>query len=114
MKTATLFVDDSPVIESVFLATGLWDRMRGLLGRSGLPRGVGMYLSPCGSIHTIGMRFAIDVIFLGRGHRIVRVVRNVPPLRMVGGGWGARHAVEVASGWLDTAGVPVGAFCRLA
>jgi len=74
-------------------------RMRGLLGCSGLPVGEGLLIRPCGAIHTLGMRFALDVIFFDRAWRILRVVKNVSPGRFwVGGGWHACQVLELAAG----------------
>jgi uncharacterized membrane protein (UPF0127 family) len=76
--------------------------MRGLLGRRSLPPGEGLLIAHCGSIHTVGMRFAIDVVFLDRSWRVCRVCRNLRPgLPMVWGGWRAVYALEVSAGWAD-------------
>ncbi len=72
-------------------------RLIGLLGREGLSGDEALWIEPCGSVHTFGMRFAIDVVFLDRDDRIVRVVACLPPQR-----WcrapGARVAIEFAAG----------------
>ena len=73
-------------------------RMRGLLGRDGLPEGEGMLILRCGAIHTLFMRFAIDAIFLDDGFRPVKTVRGISPGRLcVWGGPRARHVLEIAS-----------------
>ncbi len=76
-------------------------RMRGLLGCRGLAPGHGLQLSPCRSIHTCGMRFTIDVIFLDRDQTVLRIARAVKPFRFRHGGRGAHSVIEVASGWLS-------------
>ena len=48
-------------------------RLRGLLGRRALDPGEGMLIVPARSIHTVGMRFAIDAVFIDRGGIVVRV-----------------------------------------
>ncbi|MBO0702603.1 MAG: DUF192 domain-containing protein, partial [Candidatus Dormibacteraeota bacterium] len=55
----------------------------GLLGRDALEPGTGLWIHPCKSIHTFGMRFSIDAVFLDRRHRVVRVVAGLRPWRMV-------------------------------
>jgi uncharacterized membrane protein (UPF0127 family) len=57
-------------------------RRKGLLGRESLLPGEGLWILPCEGIHTVGMRFAIDLIYLDRGRRIRKVVRNVRPWRI--------------------------------
>ncbi len=90
------------VVPRVWLARGVWSRMRGLLGCPDLPDGCGLLLDPCGSVHTFGMRFAIDLAFLDRHGRVCRVVRDVSPGRgPIFGGWTARRTLEVASGQLE-------------
>lgn len=87
--------------------TGPFERMRGLLGRDGLPEGE-VYLFPrCASVHTFGMRFAIDIAFLDRAGRVTRLRENVPPWRIVLGGRGAAATVEAEAGWLGRV-LPVG------
>ena len=101
MRTGRLIVGDTVAIPRVWMATGLFARMRGLLGREGLPAGEGLLLSPCHSVHTWFMRFSIDVVFLDGEWTVLRVCRGVRPFRMAGGGWRARRTLEVQSGWLS-------------
>jgi uncharacterized membrane protein (UPF0127 family) len=57
-------------------------RRTGLLGRSGLEAGGGLWISPCEAVHTFFMRFAIDLVYLDR-KRCVRKVRHaVGPWRL--------------------------------
>ena len=67
------------VCEQVFIADRARRRMRGLLGRRSLPPGEGMLLQPSPSIHTAFMRFPIDVVFLDRNLRVIKVVEHLPP-----------------------------------
>ncbi|WP_336603755.1 DUF192 domain-containing protein [Bordetella sp. 02P26C-1] len=77
-------------------ARGFLGRLRGLLCRATAPGPrTGFWLKPCSSIHTFGMRFAIDVAFIDRAGKVQRLVRNVPPGRMVFC-FGAASAVELA------------------
>lgn len=100
MRTVRLVAGDVVLIPRLHVCTGVFDRMRGLLGRRGLAAGEGMLLSPCRAIHTWFMRFTIDVFFLDASWTVVEVRRGVRPFRMAGAGLRARHAVEVESGWV--------------
>lgn len=62
--------------------TGLFERMRGLLGVRRLPKGEGIILKPCGQIHTFFMLMPIDVIFLDGDMRVLHVRENMPPWRL--------------------------------
>jgi uncharacterized protein len=99
-----LLVHDAVLVPRVTRAVSTLARMRGLLGRKGLPAGEGLLIERCGSIHTVGMRFAIDAIFLDRAWRVCRVARGIRPGRLcIWGGWRAQRCLEVAAGRLDTA-----------
>jgi uncharacterized membrane protein (UPF0127 family) len=101
MQSGSISVNGQTRVAHVERAVTLWQRLQGLLGRAALAPGRGLLLERCGAIHTVGMRFAIDVIFLDRAWRVCRVRRAARPgLPMVSGGWRAARALEVAAGWL--------------
>ena len=105
MKTVTLEVGPSAVVAGH--ATGIWSRFWGLMGRRGMPQGIDGILFPgCSSIHTIGMRFPLDVVFLREG-TVTRVVSHVPPWRMVFGGRGV-DALELEAGAAEVLGLAPG------
>lgn len=82
-------------------------RMRGLLGRDGLEPGTGMLIDRTGSVHMFFMRFPLDVVFLDRDRRVVRIVRGLRPWRLAA----ARKAVaalELPAGAADEAGLDDG------
>ena len=87
--------------------------MRGLLGRGGLERGEGLLLKPCGSVHTLFMRFPIDVVFLDRELSVLAVRPAVPPWRTAGAR-GAKVALELAAGEAMRLGIEPGLRLRLA
>jgi uncharacterized membrane protein (UPF0127 family) len=82
-------------------------RARGLLGRSGLEPGGGMLIDAAPSVHMFFMRFPIDVVFLDRDRKVVRVVHGLRPWRVAG----ARRAVaalELPAGAAAEAGIEKG------
>jgi len=89
--------DGDVVVENCLLAETALSRCRGLLGRSGLSSGEGMLLRPTSSVHTAFMRFAIDVVFLDRADRVLKVADDLGPWRMAGCR-GARAALELPAG----------------
>ena len=66
---------------SVSVASTWRARLLGLAGLRSLPDGAGLLLPRCRSIHTFGMRFALDLVWLDATGDIVRVDRAVPPRR---------------------------------
>jgi len=81
--------------------------MRGLLGRDGLEPGSGMLIDAAPSVHMFFMRFPIDVVFLDRGRKVVRVVERLRPWG-VAGARRAAAALELPAGAAAAAGVSVG------
>jgi uncharacterized membrane protein (UPF0127 family) len=68
-----------------------WARLRGLAWRRRSRAGSGLVIPRCRSVHTIGMLFRLDLLFLDQRGRVVREVRAVGPGRIVG----CREAVSV-------------------
>lgn len=87
-----------------------WSRMKGLLGRSArdFSRGRGLWLSPAGSIHTIGMSFAIDVAYLDAGNRVIRIYHQLAPFRVATVRSGAMGILELPAGVLAESETQVG------
>ena len=66
----------------VRVADGPITRAVGLLGRSGMEPGEGLWIVPCPMIHTWFMRFSIDVLFLDRGLKVLKVLEDFRPWRL--------------------------------
>jgi uncharacterized membrane protein (UPF0127 family) len=69
------------VSDRCHFANSVFKRMVGLLNRKALGQGEGLLLDRCYGIHTIGMRFSIDVLFLDKELRVMRAVPALPPFR---------------------------------
>jgi uncharacterized membrane protein (UPF0127 family) len=82
-------------------------RMRGLVRRRMLTVGEGLLSQPAPSIHTAAMRSPIDVVFVDREFRVVKVVDRLRPWR-IAGAIQARSALEIAAGEAEFRGVSVG------
>jgi uncharacterized protein len=72
-------------------------RRKGLLGRAGIPAGAAVLLAPCAAVHTMFMRFSIDVVFAGRDGVVTKVCPDVRPWR-IAFSTGAFVAIELAVG----------------
>ena len=96
------------VIADLEIAEGLIRSGRGLLGRSSMNTGAGLVLPSCNSIHTVGMQFRIDVLFLNREGKALKVASDVAPWRVRGPVIGAKWVVETPAGDLFQQGVKVG------
>ncbi len=72
-------------------------RKTGLLKHDRLEPGEGLWITPCEGVHTIGMKFPIDVLFLDRQRKIVKIRRAMPRWRMATCLW-AHSVLELPSG----------------
>jgi uncharacterized membrane protein (UPF0127 family) len=65
------------------VAVGIRARLLGLALLDREAAGPGLLIPRCAAVHTFGMRFALDIYFLGSGDEILDVRRGVPPRRFV-------------------------------
>lgn len=99
MKQGMVVIGGRTIIPQVWRADSAWSRMRGLLGHPQLAPDAqeALWLAPCNNVHTIGMRYALDIVFLDRAGRVLECCENVRPWRMRVCR-AARHTVEFAPG----------------
>jgi len=83
-------------------------RTVGLLGRSSLEPGEALLLEPSSSIHTAFMRFPIDIVYVDRSGRVVKVVPDLRPFRISAVFRGGRSVIELPSGTVAQSGTAVG------
>ena len=99
MKIGAIYRRDECLIPRVWRAVSAWERTRGLLGRVQLQAGEGMLIQDCRLVHTIGMRYALDLAFLDREGQTKKLLSTVRPTRLAGS-WSAHHTLELAPGTL--------------
>jgi uncharacterized membrane protein (UPF0127 family) len=88
-------VRDGEVLASAVVATSRAERRRGLLGRDSLDGA--LVLRPCRQVHSIGMRFAIDVVWCDAHGRVLRI-SALKPHRLSRPVWRARFVIEAQRG----------------
>ena len=66
-----------------YVATTARSRLLGLAWLDDLPEGVGLLIPRCSSVHTFGMRFALDIDFLDAERRVLRRVEAVAARRVL-------------------------------
>jgi hypothetical protein len=99
-----------------FLATELeianthWRRLMGLMGTSSsnFPCGRGLWIVPCHGVHTIAMRYPVDVVFLDKDNVVVHVEENLKPWRLTPVRLDAATVLEVPSRTVYTTGTSPG------
>jgi uncharacterized membrane protein (UPF0127 family) len=98
----------SDVALRVRRADRAWSRMVGLLSRSSLAEDEGLLLTPCASIHTLFMRFPIDILYLDREHVVVKAVRALRPFRFSACPRGGHSVLELPVGAIEASGTQAG------
>jgi uncharacterized membrane protein (UPF0127 family) len=111
--------DGAPLAPRAWASTSTFERAQGWLKRERVDDGEGLLIVPCNSIHTFGMRFAIDVAFLDRRGCVLKLAPQVRPGRLA---WGPAlglllpwrvQALELPAGTLATCGLSVGQTLRI-
>ena len=111
MQKRKMFIKGAPASApflEVLIADSFLTRFAGLMFRKQLSSATALFLAPCNSVHMCFMRFAIDVIYLDKDCRIVKVVKNLNPwigLSICSKAWAV---LEMAVGEADRCGLQVG------
>ena len=100
--------DQRCIATDVALATSMRARLVGLLRHKCLPDGAGLWLQPGGGIHTLGMRFAIDVVFLDTPGKVLRIAAAVAPQRLRFAPRGTHSVLELSAGLAGRTGLRCG------
>lgn len=82
-------------------------RRIGLLKKNSLPDGEGLWIVPCEAVHTFGMKFPIDVLFLSRKLRVLKVRKNMVR-RRISACWRAHSVLELPTGMAEKTKTEVG------
>lgn len=115
MRLAGLKTQDGRwIVTKMRVAHSFKHRLMGLLGTAALAEDEALMLSPGGSVHTFGMRYAIDVAFLDRQLKILRLTPHLSPWRFCRAPAQTRHVVELRAGMVDALQLKVNTFVCLA
>jgi hypothetical protein len=101
---------DTYLATALAVADGHWTRLRGLLGLStdDFRNGSGLWIVPCHGVHTLGMGFPIDVIYLDEALKVVHVEQNLRPWRVAPVRMQATSVLELPSHTVRETGTGVG------
>jgi uncharacterized membrane protein (UPF0127 family) len=109
----------NPVRQSVLgdrigVADTTLTRFVGLMGRGSLAPGHGLLIRPSNGVHTLWMRFSIDVLLLDKQHRVLSAYRSLRPFRVTAINWKASSALELPSGTIVATSTQLGDELHLA
>lgn len=89
------------------VADNFFARLAGLLPTKTLLQGAGLLIKPCASVHTLGMRYAIDVIFVDAGNEVVKVVHSLPAGKLASAAK-SKYVLELPAGTAAAQATEVG------
>ena len=112
MNSKLLHIGDGTRALRVRWASTARERMRGLLGSAPLANNEALLLRPCRLVHTFGMRYPIDIVFLDRAG-VVRQISEAVPSGRVRGCWRGWQTLELAAGSASAFGLKVSDSLRL-
>lgn len=92
------------ILPHVMKTSSVKERMQGLLCRNPLKEDEALLIQPCSSIHTIGMRYPIDVVFLNQDLSIKKIFTDVKPWRFAIS-FGAAMVLEMIAGSVERLGL---------
>ena len=112
-RTREFLLISNPVRQSVLgdrigVADTTLTRFVGLMGRGSLAPGHGLLIRPSNGVHTLWMRFSIDVLLLDREHRVLSAYGNLRPFRVTAINWKASSALELPTGTIAATNTQVG------
>jgi uncharacterized membrane protein (UPF0127 family) len=92
----------------ITIADTFLTRLIGLAGRKRLDAGCGLLIKPSSGIHTIGMRFPIDVVALNRNLVVLNLWHEMAPFRMTGISLRTHSVLELPAGKIKQCQMQVG------
>jgi uncharacterized protein len=93
--------------EAVDVADTSEKRRTGLLKHTGLAPGEGLWIKPCESVHTFFMKFAIDLVYIDKKHKVRKARKAVPPWRL-SACLSAHSILELPAGTIERTGTQAG------
>lgn len=96
------------IADNVKVADNFFSRLIGLLNRSCLAENEGLWLVPCESIHSFGMKFNFDAVFLDKSGKVIALTRNIQPNKIVPSVKNTYSVLELASGTIEKAEINTG------
>ena len=98
--------------ETIEVAANATQKVKGLLDRECLEDGQGLLFKGAGSLHTLFMRFPIDVIYTDKHGKVVKLARAVRPFKLVAAPLRCHYALELPAGAILASKTQVGDHLR--
>jgi len=93
--------------DQIHIADNPLKKMVGLLSRKNLDYGEGLLIKNTNSIHSIGMRFNFDAVYLDKEYNVVKTIEKIKPWRIMPVVFNAKHVLELPAGMVEKAQIRV-------
>lgn len=107
-----MMLNNTPLPVEIIVATSFLQRLKGLLFTESLSECYGMYIKPCSKVHSFGMAYALDIVFLNDKSNVVQLdnlqIHRIRSCR------GAKAVIELSQGSIEQHGIKLGdhlSFC---
>ncbi len=101
--------DNGEIIASrCFLADNFITRLKGLLGKEMMLEGEGLLIKPCSSVHTLGMKIIIDVVFLSSDKQVLHIIEEMQPGKLSPVIKNSSSVLELPPGQVRRSGLKIG------
>lgn len=108
MEKATVKKDGAVIIRNVDVASGFWERFRGLMFAQSIPDSYGLLIKPCSQIHMMNMKFPLDIIYLSDDGTVVNIDEDIQPWKIGKTVKNSSCVIEVNSGTCARCAINVG------
>ena len=98
-----MLVNDQRLPVNLCVASGFFQRLRGLLFTDSLKKDQGMYIKPCSDVHSIGMAYPLDIVFIDKESKVIKLAKL--PTRSMQSCRGAAGVVELPEGSIESFGI---------
>jgi uncharacterized protein len=100
--------ENGKLLARVIVADSFMERVFGLIPRKAISGKQCLLIKDCSSVHTIGMRYCLDAVFIDRHRRVIRVFKNLKPFRVTPYVSGAWAVLEFRAGFAAREGIRQG------
>ena len=103
---------DTVLGEAIEVASTAVHRVKGLLGRECLEDGQGLLFFRCASLHTFFMRFPVDILYVDKSGKVLKIAPEVKPFKLVAAPFRSYFALELPMGSVRRSKTRVGDHLR--
>ena len=93
------------IVGNLLVADCFWSRLKGLMGKRDMLENDGLLIVPCNSVHSMFMRFPIDLLFLDRDLNIIKIIESFKPWKATPIFRGCHQVIELRAGVAAKKGV---------